>query len=191
MKVIWKVLAVVALAAYPLLVFAGISSFGARPMALVLLALLGLRFFLPGLPSRAAPAFIVLVALVVVAPTLWFDRADYLRFYPVLMNIAMFGLFASSLLAGQTIIEKIARVSDPALSAAGVRYTRHVTQVWCVFFILNASIAFYTAIACRFATWALYNGLVAYGLMGLLFAAEYGVRRIFRRNERLAQTESP
>lgn len=191
MNAIWKVLAVIVLAAYPLLVFAGISSFGARPLALVLLALLGLRFFLPGLPSRTTQLLILLVGVMVIAPTLWFDRADYLRFYPVLMNIAMLGLFASSLLAEQTIIEKIARVSEPTLSAAGVRYTRRVTQIWCAFFILNASIALYTAMACSFATWALYNGLIAYGLMGLLFTGEYLVRRIFRRNEQLAQTNPP
>jgi uncharacterized membrane protein len=36
--------------------------------------------------------------------------------------------------------------------------------------------ALYTALFTSMATWTLYNGLIAYLLMGLLFAGEYLVR---------------
>ncbi len=57
------------------------------------------------------------------------------------------------------------------------RYTRRVTQVWCGFFVLNGGLALCTALWASDAGWALYNGLVAYVLMGLLFAGEWLVRR--------------
>ena len=59
-------------------------------------------------------------------------------------------------------------------------YTRKVTQVWCGFFVLNGGLALGTALWASDATWALYNGLIAYGLMGVLFAGEWVVRRRVR-----------
>jgi len=58
-----------------------------------------------------------------------------------------------------------------------VAYTRRVTQVWCGFFVLNGSVALVTALWASDATWALYNGLISYCLMGCLFAGEWLVRR--------------
>jgi uncharacterized membrane protein len=78
------------------------------------------------------------------------------------------------------MIERIARIREPNLPDAAVRYTRIVTEVWCLFFVLNA-VALYTALAADIEVWALYNGVIAYVLMGLLFAGEYLVRRRVQR----------
>jgi len=51
-----------------------------------------------------------------------------------------------------------------------------VTQVWCGFFMLNGGIALATALWSSFEIWSLYNGLIAYLLMGTLFVGEYLVR---------------
>jgi uncharacterized membrane protein len=56
-----------------------------------------------------------------------------------------------------------------------------VTQVWCIFFAVNGALALVTALWASAATWSLYNGVIAYLLMGLLFAGEYGVRCHFKR----------
>jgi uncharacterized membrane protein len=56
-----------------------------------------------------------------------------------------------------------------------------VTQVWCLFFLCNGGVALYTALYSSLAFWTLYNGLIAYVLMGLVFAIEYGVRQLVRR----------
>lgn len=74
------------------------------------------------------------------------------------------------------MIERLARLQQPDLPAKGVLYTRRVTQVWCGFFIINGSIAFITAVWASFELWSLYNGLIAYLLMALLFAGEYLIR---------------
>ena len=47
--------------------------------------------------------------------------------------------FGRTLRAGQTpLIERIARVSDPALSPPLCRYTRRLTALWCGYFVVAA-----------------------------------------------------
>ena len=60
-------------------------------------------------------------------------------------------------------------------------YTRRVTQAWCLFFALNGVVALATALAASDEVWMLYNGLVAYGLIGAMFAGEWLIRRHVRR----------
>ena len=104
-----------------------------------------------------------------------------LRFYPVLVNGAFFTAFAYSLIVPPSTIERLARLQDPNLPPAAIAYTRRVTQVWCVFFALNGAIALYTALFSSMAQWSLYNGFLAYLLMGFLFAGEYCARCYFKR----------
>ena len=92
----------------------------------------------------------------------------------------LLAVFAISLRYPPSAIERLARLQEPDLPESGVRYTRRVTQVWCGFFIVNGSIALATVLWASDAAWALYNGLIAYLLMGLLFAAEWLVRRRVR-----------
>ncbi|MBI1359106.1 MAG: hypothetical protein GC155_02355 [Alphaproteobacteria bacterium] len=114
-----------------------------------------------------------------------------MRLYPVLMNLAMLSAFALSLVRPPTMIERFARVFEPDLPEAGVRYTRTVTWIWCAFFVLNGSIALWTALEASLATWALYNGLVSYSMMGLLLGGEFLVRGpVRRREERRAASQA-
>ena len=75
------------------------------------------------------------------------------------------------------MIERLARLQEPDLPAAGVAYTRRVTQVWCGFFIVNGSVSLLTALFASDAGWALYNGVISYALMGLLFVGEWLIRK--------------
>lgn len=104
-----------------------------------------------------------------------------LRFYPVLVNLGFLAMFAYSLAAPPSIIEKLARRWEKDFSPSAVAYTRRVTQIWCGFFAVNGAIALYTALYASTAQWTFYNGFVAYLLMGLLFAGEYCVRIVFKR----------
>jgi len=99
-----------------------------------------------------------------------------LKLYPVLVNAALFGVFAYSLLVPPTVVERMARLRDPDLPADAIGYTRRVTQVWCGFFIVNGTIALVTALYASSALWWFYNGFLAYLLLGFLFVGEYCVR---------------
>lgn len=130
--------------------------------------------------SKAVILIAILVALAVVAALS--NDALPLKLYPVIVNAGFLGLFGWSLYAPPTVIERMVRLRTPDLPPAAVTYINKVTAVWCAFFLVNGTVAFITARYASTAVWALYNGLIAYGLMGLLFAGEYLVRRrVMRR----------
>jgi uncharacterized membrane protein len=56
-----------------------------------------------------------------------------------------------------------------------------VTLAWCGFFLVNGTIAAWTALAAPLAWWTLYNGLLSYLLIAALFGAEWVARGVYRR----------
>ncbi len=167
-------------ATYPLLVYLGLAHAEPRALALLLLSLALARF----LASRSQQALgLALAGLLLAALTAWSNQLLPLKLYPVAVSAALLVLFGLSLWKGPTVVERLARLQEPNLDAHGVAYTRRVTQVWCGFFVLNGSLALATALWGSDATWALYNGLISYGLMGLLMGGEWLVRRRVRAHK--------
>ncbi|WP_373295753.1 hypothetical protein [Jeongeupia chitinilytica] len=130
-----------------------------------------------GLISPATGRGLGLVAALLGVAALVSRSALPLTFYPVLVNAVLFGVFAASLVRPPPVIERLARLTTPDLPPEGIAYTRRVTRVWAGFFVLNGGIALWTTTQPP-ATWALYNGLIAYVLIGTLGAGEYLVRRV-------------
>ncbi|MFY2564325.1 hypothetical protein ACN469_42435 [Corallococcus terminator] len=163
--------------AYPLLVYWGLGRFEPRWMAVPLVGMAVVR----AVATRERVWLVTAAgALVLAGTSMLGNHALPLKLYPVLVNAMLLTVFATSLAYPPSVIERLARLREPELPASGVAYTRRVTQVWCGFFVVNGSIALSTALWASDATWALYNGLIAYGLMGLLFAGEWLVRRRVR-----------
>lgn len=163
--------------AYPLLVWFGMGKVSPAWLALLLVVVAGLR----ALATRQ-PIWLVAAGggLLLAAAAAFGNSVMPLKFYPVLVNAVLLAVFSISLVHPPSAIERLARLQEPDLPESGVRYTRRVTQVWCGFFIVNGSIALATVLWGSDATWALYNGLISYLLMGLLFAGEWLVRRRVR-----------
>ena len=176
LRALLAVLAVI----YPLLVYAGISHLGASTYGLLLAIIVILR--LQGLshddrkqlmlPTTIAFTYAVVVALM--------NDETLLRLYPALINAMMLMAFGRSLLEPPSLIERFLAARGTAISAAGRVYVRNVTAAWCVFFASNGCIAVYTALFTSLDTWALYNGFLAYIIMGLLFCVELVVRHFYR-----------
>lgn len=170
---------------YPLIIFGGLRWGSPRVVALLLLAMLILRRrgdarrLWGGLETVDHAVLVALVMHAAVAA--WTNSEWWVRLFPFSMNIGMLALFARSLVTPQSMVERFARLQEPDLSADGVAYTRHVTQIWCGFLLLNGAAALWTAIEASREVWALYNGLLAYVLMGALFAGEWLYRRYRRR----------
>jgi uncharacterized membrane protein len=173
---------------YPFIVLFGLRVLPLQYLGIFFIVLAGLRLAL--LRSQAKknilPMLLSLVLLLVAAHAVLANDPKGLRFYPVAVNTVMLFVFATSLWNGPSFIERLARISEPDLPSAAVAYTRKVTVVWCLFFIGNGLIALYTALFSSFDTWALYNGAIAYGLIGLLF----GVELLFRRKVKQAANGS-
>lgn len=160
---------------YPFAVYFGIQYLEPWKIASILFVLLGIRLIAAySVKHWSSP--LLMLGMVYCLLAGWSNELLSLRFYPVIVNCAMLLLFSWSLLSPQSLIERIARIQHPELPPEAIVYTRRVTQVWCVFFIVNGSIALITALWSSFDAWILYNGLIAYLLMGILFAGEYCVR---------------
>jgi uncharacterized membrane protein len=160
---------------YPLLVWLGHGEVEPRLLAgmLVLAALLRLHATERGKAGR----WWLAGALLLAAAAAWSNAWMPLKLYPVLVNVVLLGVFGYSLIVPPSLIERLARVQDSDLPPYAVPYTRRVTQVWCVFFFINGVIALATALWASPAVWSLYNGVIAYVLMGCLLGGEYLVRR--------------
>ncbi|MEL1264374.1 hypothetical protein [Pseudoxanthomonas putridarboris] len=160
--------------AYPLAVYWALGRFEPRWLALLLFALALLRAVATrqAVWLAAAGGAGLLAALATV-----FNDALPLKLYPALVNAVMLAVFATSLVFPPSAVERIARLSDPDLPPRGVAYTRRVTQVWVGFFVVNGALALATALWASDRVWALYNGLLAYVLIGLLFGGEWLVRQ--------------
>lgn len=97
----------------------------------------------------------------------------------------MLAVFGGSLWTAMPLVERLARLREPNLPPEGVRYTRNVTRVWCVFFIVNGSIALLTVMKGDMQLWTLWNGMIAYILMGTLMATEWLIRqRVMKKVKR-------
>jgi uncharacterized membrane protein len=186
-------LAITLTALYPLAVYFGLQVAQPRMLAALLLAVILLRHwqsahrFAVGFQWPEWLAFLALcgLALAIMAT----NQSGLLLLYPVAVSLAMLFVFGRTLMRPPSMIERFARLAEPALPMEGVRYTRKVTIAWCGFFALNACAALATVFMTREA-WALYNGFISYVLMGLVFLMEWLVRARVRARQARVKHET-
>jgi uncharacterized membrane protein len=176
---LWNVLTGALTLVYPLAIWLGHGSIEPRWLAGLLLLTVATR--LPRLGLNPAARWSAAGALVLVAVAVASNAVLPLKLYPVLVNAAFLGAFGASLVSGPSMIERLARLREPDLPPAAVRYTRRVTQAWCWFFVANGAVCLGTALYAPEAVWSLYTGVVSYVLMGLMFGGEYLLRMRFKR----------
>lgn len=182
------ILAAIVLFIYPFAVFYGLNKWGTGAIAGVFMVLFLLRVIggnktrlreLKYIAWLSGGAGIILSLL-----ALYFKASHWFTYYPVVVNLLMLALFTHSLWQKESLIERFARLQDPDLPEYAVCYTRQVTKVWCLFFIVNGIVALITTFM-SLSTWTIYNGLISYLLAGVLFAVEFIVRmRVKRINEK-------
>lgn len=187
------------LLAYPFLVFFSLQHVGAATVGGILFVLVAARYALlktaQSSVASMAPAAKSLLPLTLVGiasglSMLLSNHPLAVRLNPVWISLAMLAVFGWSLYSPPSMIERFARLAQPQLPLQAVAYTRRVTQIWCVFFIVNAAVALWTALAASLQVWTLYNGLVSYLLMGLLLGIEFLVRRRVQRRAAQQQEQS-
>jgi uncharacterized membrane protein len=172
--------------AYPLVFFAAWRYDMTRYLGVALFALLWLQRWI-GAGSVAAMLrrlttldWSVAVALSCACAAIALTGSELLlRLYPTLVNAGLLAAFAATLNGGPTMIEKFARLRHAELSARQVQHTRRMTQIWCAFFAVNGGVSAYLALSGSRAAWALYNGVLAYLLIGALIVGEIVWRHVF------------
>lgn len=173
------------LLAWPFLVWFGLTYHSLNWLLPLMVLLLLLRLY-KARQAAGSMRFMVqgglLAGIVLCSASYLLKSYQLLLFYPVTMNLVMLAIFGASLWSKMSMVERFARLHEPNLSPAGVRYTRRVTQVWCLFFIFNGSVALFTALYGDMRIWTTWNGMIAYLLMGVLMAGEWLVRgRLIKR----------
>lgn len=175
-----KVLTIVAITAYPLAVWFGLTRWGMQVLAPILLLMFTVRLFV--VRSKIKQQLwlgkaLALTGIILSLASWGLGKTQWLLFYPVVVNILLLTLFSYSLFRPPSIIERLARLTEPELSPLAVAYTRKVTLVWCVFFVINGTLALATCLYGDMHLWALYNGGLSYLLIGSLVGLEWIIRK--------------
>lgn len=181
MRTVLSVAAFVAVLIYPAVVYYALTRLNARELAWLLLPVL-LAGVLARLPRARSARYwdalkVPAVMALLIALTALLNDHRFLLATPVLANAILLAGFAGSLRTKMPLVERFARMQVADLSHDEVEYCRQVTWVWSLFFVLNGSTAALLALAAPLSWWALYTGLIAYLLIGLIGATEYVVRK--------------
>ncbi|WP_170959111.1 hypothetical protein [Magnetospirillum sp. 15-1] len=172
--------------AYPVAVYLSLGRVPAGAMVLVALGLIAGRLLVLRRTAAARALMPALIGIFAVTGSLGLLRpATAVLAYPVMMSLGMATAFGLSLRRDPCLVECFAMMTEPAPSPAARAYMRRVSLIWCLFLLGNAGLSLMTAALGDMGVWALYNGLIAYVLMGTLFAVEYAVRRRVRTREAL------
>jgi uncharacterized membrane protein len=171
-----KAFRVLAGAGYPFLAWAALNLFRPRTVSLVLCGALVCRLLSRGRHRdyrhvrRLVPLGAGIGAILGMAAIL--DEGRLFLFVPSLVNLALLVAFGRTFYRGPSMVETFARLQGYRLSDEKIRYCRRVTAVWCVFFAINSAAIAWLAVWASLAWWTMYTGIIAYVLVGALFAAE-------------------
>lgn len=165
--------------AYPFVVYFGMDKVSPPVFALVLGAIWLIRA--PVLLRQPGGRWMVGAALAYCVLLALSGAEALLRWYPTLISALLLAVFGISLKYGKPMVERMARLREPELSGSGVCYTRKVTWVWVGFFMFNAGMSAILTLWAPLSWWTLYNGLLVYFIMGVLFGGEWLLRQHLRR----------
>ena len=130
--------------------------------------------------SRRSRIILRLTATIGVVWAVYLLRAGvWFRLYPAAMVAVALAFFALSL-RRTPLVETFARRMGETLDERGVAYCRRVTVAWTVFLSVHFAVTLATVFASH-EVWAIYTGVLAYVLIGAMFAGEWLVRRRVRR----------
>ena len=171
---------------YPFSIFFGLKLFEPRFLSILFLGIILLNI----LPTRSLVFSqwhrysLIALATILLVLTQIYNQPFFIKLYPVFVNLIFFGFFAITLFYPPSIIEIIARIQDKDLPSEAIEYTKKVTIIWCIFFIINCLISLYTTFYCSLEIWTFYNGFISYLLIGTLFACEYLFRVLVIRKRK-------
>lgn len=178
-----RAVAAIAMIAYPVVVWQGLSAGSPRAVAIALLLVMTPALLLKktGAERRArvrglAAVPATILAVLIVAALL--DGSALILMTPVAANAVLLLSFGVTLRRGsEPMVERFARLQEPDLTAPKQAWCRLWTKIWCGFFLANGAIAAGLARYADVEAWAFYNGLLAYALIGGLLALEWALRR--------------
>lgn len=177
MKILITVVIVAISIFYPVIVYFGVQHLSPAVFSLVFLTMAALKFYGARDRSDIAQVFLLLVVVIYSLGLLLANSEYWLRLYPVVVSICVAALFGFSLWQPESLIERVARLGGQIITPRAKGYTRKLTIIWALLLVVNAAVAFYLAQFASFGAWALYCGLISYGIFGCVFVVELIYRR--------------
>lgn len=132
------------------------------------------------LERRSRQGLIWVLSLLGISAALmvWAGSHSAIFLAPVMINASLFLLFARSLGPGATpLITKFADAVRDEMPPNVLRYTRRVTQAWALFSLSLTLQSVLLAVYAPLEIWSLFTNFINYGLVGLFFVVEFGIRR--------------
>lgn len=181
MRLMLKLILVVLVFLYPFLIFFGIKLLSLKYLGLLIILIFSLRLIVLKNSIDKLWVGITMLGIVLVLLAVFINNITFMLLYPVFISSILFGAFTYSLFQEKSIITKIAiKMSKTELPDYALTYTWYVTLAWCMFFVLNASIALFTVVYGSINVWSIYNGFISYILIGIFMASEIVVRFLVR-----------
>lgn len=135
------------------------------------------------MPSLRLPSFLLLTGaglygvLMLLPVMLSHLKYMYLAEH-VSTNMMLCWLFAHTLFGGRTpLVTTFARVTHSELPEKILCYTRHVTQAWAIFFLLQVLLSLLIFSLASIASWSWFANVMNWPLVVLMFAMEYICRK--------------
>jgi uncharacterized membrane protein len=174
-----RVLAIALVVAYPLLVH--ISLVFNLPKLLFVAPLVFLTgAFWYGLITRNKLAWLVFAALCSAILLIeYFGLTLYLLYLPpIVLPLLMLYIFGRTLTKGrEPLITAIGESARGPLSPAMRHYTRRLTQLWCLVFMIMAFWSAILPLLEQRELWSWFTNIINYGLVGVLFVGEFMLRK--------------
>jgi uncharacterized membrane protein len=153
-----------------------------QPLMVLFVAIMVTGLLASGVEGRFLPWSVAVAALIVAGFALLdLGTAAWIAgFWPVLVYLAIAGVFGSTLRPGRMpLVERFARVIDhgDAMPSELVAYTRVLTWAWT---IIPLAMALVSVLLAQFASrelWSLFTNVLSYVALAVLFFAEYPYRR--------------
>ncbi|WP_130470313.1 hypothetical protein [Candidatus Magnetaquicoccus inordinatus] len=185
LKQFWTATLFIAGTFYPFVVYFGLQYIPAQTWAVLALCItigrfLGMRRLKSMLPLLAA----LLASAALQALSLFWQADLAMLLYPTLMGLSFTLAFFYTLFSPPSMVERFATLRQP-VPAEAQSYLYKVTLVWVCFLLLNTLASagtVYDALHSDLQLWTLYNGLISYLLMGLLFVGEWLLRPYWKRH---------
>jgi uncharacterized membrane protein len=169
--------------AYPFL-SAYLAGLGFASLELIVFA--GLTLW-RGISSTGLVARLIsfLLAAVLLAGA-YFATTYFVWLVPSFAFLWLTFLFGHTLWSPPSFIERLVRLQFPELVPGIAEYCRSLTWIWTLFFAVNIFICAALPATIGQTAWALYTGVLVYGLMGILGTGEW-----FYRHRRFPDLDIP
>jgi uncharacterized membrane protein len=149
----------------------------AQLLALVLLAA---GVSLPGIKKHSVFSWLVLLSVMLLSVLISYLQLTMYVLYipPIIIPLLLFSVFFRSLQPNETpMTTRIGETIHGSFSPDMRNYSRQVTVLWCVFFILLTLWSAMLPIYASDEIWSLFTSFINYLLVALLFVAEYFYRK--------------